>query len=88
MDTETQRRELILKKISRIPKEKLGTLEEFISKLEKSKVKKARKISFAGAWSDLDEATFKSFTDDLIENRQKNRRRINEYSLKFIFNKV
>ena len=78
MITDTQRRNQILRRISRIPKDKLKELDDYVSKLELESGKKPNTLSFAGAWQDIDESTFNELTGNLISNRQKNRRRINE----------
>ena len=78
MITDTQRRNQILRRISKIPKDKLKELDEYISKLEKEIIKKSRALSFAGSWQDVDDSTFDELTKNLIHNRQKNRRRIDE----------
>lgn len=78
MITDTQRRNQILRRISRIPKDKLKELDEYVSKLEQEISKKNRTLSFAGAWKDIDSTVFDDFTINLISNRQKNRRRLDE----------
>jgi len=78
MITEKQIRYRILKKIYRVPIEKLEELDEFISKLELKANNKSKTLQFAGSWSEIDNLTFKHFTSDLINNRQKNKRRIDE----------
>jgi hypothetical protein len=78
MITNIQRRNQILKRISKIPKEKLKALDEYISKLEHEPVRKNRTLSFAGAWKDMDESVLDDFTKRLINNRKKNRSRIDE----------
>lgn len=77
MITDIQRRNQILRKISRIPKDKLKELDDYISKLEQGTINENRTLSFAGSWQDIDNSIFEE-TDNLISNRQKNRRRINE----------
>ena len=76
--TDTQRRQQILKKIHRVPSDKLEELEDFVSKLEQNTDKKDKKMSFAGAWQNIDDSVFKELTDNLINNRQRNKRRDNE----------
>jgi hypothetical protein len=78
MITDTQRRNQILRKINRIPTEKLKELDDFVSNLEQGIIQKSKTLSFAGAWSDIDETVFNDLTNDLISNRQRNRRRIDE----------
>lgn len=78
MITDIQRRNQILKRINRIPKDKLKELDDYITKLEHEPGRKNRTLSFAGAWNDIDEYVFDELTEKLITNRQKNRRRIDE----------
>ena len=76
MITDTQRRNQILRRISRIPKDKLKELDDYVSKLEQNSHNKKRTLSFAGAWQDIDNSVLDDLTNNLINNRQKNRRRI------------
>lgn len=78
MITDIQRRNQILRRISRIPKDKLKELDEYIAKLEHEVGRDNKTLSFAGAWKDMDESILDDFTKRLISNRQKNRRRIDE----------
>lgn len=78
MITDAQRRNQILRRISQIPKDKLKELDEYISNLEQEKNIKKKTMSFAGAWQDIDDSVFNDLTINLIDNRRKNRQRINE----------
>jgi hypothetical protein len=78
MITDTQRRMQILRKVNRIPVDKLKELDEFVSKLEEGIVTKSKALSFAGSWRDIDDTVFDELTNNLISNRQRNRRRIDE----------
>lgn len=78
MTTNTQIRNQILRKIQKIPANRLKELEVFVSKLEETTNKKAKILSFAGAWENIDDGLFNELTDNLIDNRQRNKRRINE----------
>lgn len=78
MITDTQKRNQLLRRISKIPKDKLDELEEFIANLEKVTAKKRNVLSFAGAWKDIDNSILDDFTENLIDNRRKNRPRIDE----------
>ena len=78
MITDTQRRNQILRRISRIPKEKLKELDDYVSKLEQNINDNSKTLSFAGSWIDIDESLINDFTSNLISNRSKNRMRINE----------
>ena len=74
MNTDTQIRNKLLRKINRIPADKLKELDDFVSKLEHDTIQKPRTLSFAGSWKDIDDILFQNLTIDLIANRQKNRR--------------
>jgi hypothetical protein len=78
MITDNQIRHQIFRRVSRIPKEKLRELSDFLSKLEDNFGKKQKVLSFAGAWNDIDDDVFSELTDKLIDNRSKNRKRIDE----------
>lgn len=55
MITDIQRRNQIIRRISRIPKDKLKELDEYVSKLEQETGKKSKTLSYAGAWQDFDD---------------------------------
>ena len=75
--TEAQIRTRILRRISRVPKERLKELDEFVLSLQKQQDHKNKTLSYAGAWKDIDEDIFNSFTSKLIQRRKRNRQRIN-----------
>jgi hypothetical protein len=81
MMTDTQMRSQIQERINKIPKSKLRELDDYISKLEKKIDVTSKTLSFAGAWRDIDNSTFDMLTKDLISNRRKNRKRINDLAL-------
>jgi len=76
MITDTQQRNQILRRISRIPKEKLQELDDFVATLELENSNKQMTLSLAGAWNDIDNSIFEDLTNNLINRRQTNRRRI------------
>lgn len=78
METDIQIRNQLLRKIQRIPAEKLRELNDFVSKLEQTTNKKDKILSFAGAWEDMDDSLFEELTDNLISKRKRNKRRIDE----------
>ncbi|MFW5983560.1 MAG: hypothetical protein ACOCQ4_03600 [bacterium] len=78
MMIDPQIRSRILRKIQRIPSNRLKEIEDFVSRLESSTNKKERNLSFAGAWKNIDDSAFEVLTDNLIEKRQRNKRRTNE----------
>jgi excinuclease UvrABC helicase subunit UvrB len=71
MITATQKRQQILRKIYRIPFEKLKELDNFVSKLVKEIHKKSKNLSFAGAWQNIDDSILKYLTENLISNNKK-----------------
>ncbi|MBN1185802.1 MAG: hypothetical protein JXB49_26205 [Bacteroidales bacterium] len=80
MITDKQKRQQILRKIYRIPSEKLNELDDFISMLENNTDNKSKISSYAGAWKNMDDSVMNDLTENLIKNRKKNKRRIDEKS--------
>lgn len=78
MIADTQIRQQILRKIRRMPSNKLNDLNEYLSKLEQSDEKTSNTLSFAGSWNNIDESAFNELTVNLITNRNKNIRRFDE----------
>ena len=75
---DAQIRNQLLRKIQKIPNDKLKELNDYITKLEGKPESKSKALSFAGAWSDIDNSVFHDLTENLIRNRQRNKKRINE----------
>jgi hypothetical protein len=61
-----------------MPTNKLNDLNDYLSKLEQTTAKASKALSFAGSWANIDESAFNELTDNLILNRSKNARRIDE----------
>lgn len=78
MITDKQRRNQIWSKVQKMPSDRLKKLHEYIKQLEKSSSGKRKVLSYAGTWKDLDNELFKELTDNLISNRQRNKRRFDE----------
>lgn len=78
MKTDNKKRSRIIQRIKKIPSKNLNKIEELVNKLEDRKSSKEKILSFSGAWEDLNEDTFKDFTDNLGEKRMNNRRRFEE----------
>ncbi len=78
MDASTKRRNRILKRIGRIPEDKLKELDEYTAKLESESAGSNRVIAYAGKWEDIDDEVFNNLTRNLVSNRQKNGSRIDE----------
>ncbi len=72
MIADTQIRQQILRKIRRIPSNKLKDLNEYISKLEQTTEKSSKILSYAGSWKNIDESAFDELTGNLIINRSRN----------------
>ena len=78
MIADAQIRQQILRKIRKMPLNKLNDLNEYLSKLEQSTEKTSKILSYAGSWKSIDESAFNELTDNLILNRNRNSRRFNE----------
>jgi hypothetical protein len=78
VSTETKIRNRLLKKVQQMPPEKLGELEDFLAKLEKSAGNKQKILSYAGAWEQIDLSVFEDLTEYLISKREGNTRRRDE----------
>ncbi|MBS3770993.1 MAG: hypothetical protein KGY70_02545 [Bacteroidales bacterium] len=78
MITDKQRKNLILRRIQKLPPDKIKELNKFMDKLEQETPRKRKILSYAGAWSDMDESTLDDLTKNLISRRQKNKRRFEE----------
>jgi len=70
MTTDTQIRNQLIRRIQKIPSNKL---KELVAKLELSSPKKDKNLSFAGAWTNLDSELFHNLTEKLIDNRQRSK---------------
>jgi hypothetical protein len=57
---------------------KLKEIQKFLGELEEKNETQSKVLSYAGTWSDIDDSVMKDLTDNLIANRQKNRRRFDE----------
>ncbi len=75
MITEEKKRQKLLKQITSIPSSKLKELEDFLSKLEHKINVKTEILSFAGAWENIEDSDLIDFTENLIDNRKRNKRR-------------
>ncbi len=78
MMTEIQTRSQIVRRIQKIPIDKLKELDDFIIQLEQKSSSKKNVLSFAGSWASIDDSVMIDFTDNLVTNRQRNRQRIDE----------
>ena len=81
MIADAQIRQQIFRKIRRIPSNQLNDLNDYLSKLEQTTEKSSKTLSFAGSWRNIDDSAFEELTNNLISNRSKNSRRIDEQSL-------
>ncbi|MEM9722649.1 MAG: hypothetical protein AAGA10_25510 [Bacteroidota bacterium] len=70
MDTQRNIRELLIEKIHSVPEGVLKELYNYLLRLEKQTSAKERIISFAGAWSDMDDQEF----EELLELNRKRRK--------------
>lgn len=63
----------IINRIENIHGNKLSQIYEFLKKIDRENTEKSKLLSYAGIWSDMDEATFDDFTKNL-RDRRKNRK--------------
>ena len=75
MATDTQKRQQILRKIYRVPPDKLDEIDKFLSNIDKNTPQKSKNLSYAGSWKNIDKSVFDDLTKNLINNRERNRRR-------------
>ncbi|MGD8777335.1 MAG: hypothetical protein PVH88_00050 [Ignavibacteria bacterium] len=75
MPTDTSIRNSILRRIQRLPENKLNELKKFVDKLDQPSINKSETLSFAGSWGDIDDSLFSGFTEELISKRKTNKRR-------------
>ncbi|MFO7925027.1 MAG: hypothetical protein R6U58_15190 [Bacteroidales bacterium] len=78
MTSDTQIRHQLIRRIQRIRADKLRQLDDYAAKLEENISNKEKILSFAGAWENIEGEIFNELTDNLINRRQKNKRRIDE----------
>ena len=78
MTSDTQIRHQLMRRIQRIRADKLRQLDDYAAKLEENISNKEKILSFAGAWENIEGEIFNELTDNLINRRQKNKRRIDE----------
>jgi len=78
MKTENQIRSQIIRQLNKMSAKKLKEIQKFLGELEEKNETSSKVFSYAGAWSDIDDSVLEDLTDNLIDNRQKNRRRFDE----------
>ncbi|PSR02648.1 MAG: hypothetical protein BRD50_07005 [Bacteroidetes bacterium SW_11_45_7] len=77
MKTENRIRSQIIRQLNKMSTKKLKEIQKFLGELEKDETQ-SKVLSYAGAWSDIDDAVMEDLTDNLIANRQKNQRRFDQ----------
>lgn len=78
MITDKQRKNQILRRIQKLPPDKIKELHEFVGKIDQETPMKMKILSYAGTWSDIDDTVYNDLTENLISQRQKNNRRFEE----------
>jgi len=78
MITDKQKKNQILRRIQKMPPDKIKELNDFMDKLEQETPGRKKVLSYAGTWSNMDESAFDDLTKNLIARRQKNKRRFEE----------
>ena len=77
MKTENRIRSHIIRKLNKMSTKKLKEIQKFLGELEENETQ-SKVLSYAGAWSDIDDSAMEDLTDNLIANRQKNQRRFDQ----------
>ncbi len=76
MNAKEDIRKRLLERIRKLPEDKLGSVAEFIDKLEHEIRSKEAIMDYSGLFKDLDPELFKDFTEDLHKNRNQGENRI------------
>ena len=75
MITDKHKRKQLQKRVENLSSDKIDKLLQFMDNLEKETSNKKKIMSYAGAWSDLDDEVIKDLTENLVVNRKKNKRK-------------
>lgn len=78
MITDTEIRSQLIRRIRRIPTNRLKELNELVDRIEHTTPKKDKNLSYAGTWTDIDSEALNNLTENLIDNRQRNKRRYDQ----------
>ena len=77
MKTENRIRSQIIQQLNKMSTKKLKEIQKFLGELEENETQ-SKVLSYAGAWSDIDDSAMEDLTVNLIANRQKNQRRFDQ----------
>ncbi|PSR02001.1 MAG: hypothetical protein BRD50_07805 [Bacteroidetes bacterium SW_11_45_7] len=77
MKTENRIRSQIIRQLNKMSTKKLKEIQKFLGELEENETQ-SKVLSYAGAWSDIDDSAMEDLTVNLIANRQKNQRRFDQ----------
>lgn len=69
-ETKDKIRKKLIRRVQYLDREKLQTLEEFLSQLKTPDNEKKEILSYAGSLKDMDDEIFKELTDDLHNHRK------------------
>lgn len=78
MPTDNQIRDQIVRRIKKMPSDKLNDVANYLNQLEQAIGQPAKILSFAGCWNNIDDSALNELTENLLLNRQKNNRRFDE----------
>jgi hypothetical protein len=73
MDVKNTLRNNLMRKIERLPADKLTEIDNLLQKIESQFKSKEKTLQLAGAWKDLDDDLFIDLTEKLHDNRAKDR---------------
>ncbi len=73
MDIKNKLRNNLIRKIQRLSMDKLTEISDLLSKIENQFKSKEKTLKLAGSWKDLDKDVFNNLTEELHDNRSKDR---------------
>jgi hypothetical protein len=73
MNVKDTLRNNLMRKIERLPADKLTEIDNMLRKIESQFKSKEKTLQLAGAWKDLDDDLFIDLTEKLHDNRAKDR---------------
>lgn len=77
MKTENRIRSQIIRQLNKMSTWKLKEIQKFLGELEENEAQ-SKVLSYAGAWSAIEDSVLEDLTGNLIANRQKNQRRFDQ----------
>ena len=73
MHTDNKLRNRLVRKIQRLPADKLKQVDNLLDEIEEEISAKEKILQLAGSWNDLDDELFNDLTTNLHQNRNNDR---------------